>query len=95
MDWNKIIKDFSKLHKELQNVKIKIGMDDGTYEGMCYSENFGEFTYEGKLRMKQINTSCIILKNATINVLLHEMAHAITPYCERKRKEEWIRIDKN
>lgn len=95
-----ILNKYSKIYRELDNVKVKArDMSHSNFQGYCYSHPVGEFTIEGKIRYKRVVTDYIILdisnpdKAQIMFTFLHEMSHAITPYCERKVKNQWIRLD--
>jgi Zn-dependent peptidase ImmA (M78 family) len=97
-DFKNILRAFSKIYAQLENVKLKTELSHDSFQGYCVSEEVGEFTYAGKMRMKNTITQYIAIDttNDPANVLftfLHEMAHAITPYCERKVKNTWVRLD--
>jgi len=92
---NFILNEFKKIYPELSLVKIKYFSHDN-FIGCCETTKYGDFTYEGKFRYQLIIPKIIKLKTqdeAIIFTLLHEIAHAITPYYERKIKNEWIRLD--
>lgn len=88
-----------EVYPQLAPIKLKqIGSTNGKrYHGMA-KLNFEdkEFTTDGKSRWKDIAPSCIqldfSLKDA-LYVLLHEVAHCLVPYYERKVKGEWVRIE--
>ena len=95
MDFNGMIKEFSLVYPELKDVKLKIIKNDD-YIGACNSVYYGEFFYIGKMRYKMQKTDSIFLTENDKNIMLsflHEIAHAITPYYERKVKNIWIRMD--
>lgn len=90
-----ILKQFSKIYEELKDVKIKFQSHD-LFKGYCNSIPIGEYEHIGKMRYKQKKTISITINPDLpdkLFVFLHEMTHAITPYYERKVKNEWIRLD--
>lgn len=64
--------------------------------GMCLAESCGDYVYiSNKLRSKTNVPTCIKLNSNLIGqeekilTLLHEIAHVLTPYVERKVKQIW------
>ncbi len=50
-------------------------------------ELLGDFVFNGKMRVKHVKPLCITLCNGDndmVFTLLHEIAHFVTMYCERK-----------
>lgn len=90
-----ILKEFAKIYEEFKNVKVKFQEHD-IFKGYCTSYPIGDYGYVGKMRYKLKKTTAITinpkLQDVTF-VFLHEMSHVITPYYERKVKNEWIRLD--
>lgn len=90
-----IIKNFEKVFVEFKNVKIKFKSNE-YFCGMCVSEPYGEYFYIGKMRYRLTKIKSIILNPNSPNLIftfLHECSHVITPYYERKVKNNWIRLD--
>lgn len=93
---NNITRELSINYPVLKNVKIKIVQNNGIFIGKCDSVPYGEYMYIGKMRYKNSITSCITLLETDKNIMFtffHEITHAITPYYERKVKNNWIRMD--
>lgn len=96
MDYNAIIKEFSKIYPSLENINVVIVKNNKEFVGKCTSESYGDYVYIGKMRYKNSVTSCISLTETASDmtfVFFHEMTHAITPYYERKVKSQWVRMD--
>lgn len=56
----------------------------------------GDFIQNGKMRERKIRPYGIVLNHELEHrnfVLLHEIAHCVSPYVERKHKDEWVKVD--
>ena len=98
MNVNKILNIYKKKYPELNKLHIKIVPlnNDSTCVGKCELTLIGEFINIGKMRYRHVIPDFIQLtendKDITFT-LLHEISHAITPYYERKVKDQWICMD--
>lgn len=93
-----ILKFYKGIYKELESVHIKIlpEIKNTNCIGRCNLETYGDFMFVGKMRYKKTKANYIELTQSDKNItftLLHEISHAITPYYERKVKNEWIILD--
>jgi hypothetical protein len=85
-------KDF----QSLRGITVEIIDSDEKFDGRCELSVVGEYYFEGKMRLLNIKVHKIFLTRTDRDIMhtfLHELSHAMTPYCERKVKNEWIRID--
>ena len=93
-----ILKFYKGIYKKLEPVYIKIlpEIKNTNCIGRCNLETYGDFMFIGKMRYKKTKANYIELTQSDKNItftLLHEISHAITPYYERKVKNEWIIVD--
>jgi hypothetical protein len=96
--YQNILNIFSNKYPSLKNVGIKTNLSNKSFQGLCNSVTVGDFTYFKKIRCKNVLAHSITIditqsKNSALFTFLHEMCHAVTPYCERKVKNQWIRFD--
>ena len=78
-----------------------LDFENDDFQGYCDSTQVGDFYFVGKMRCKDIVVNSIGINingnNSDIKSLiftfLHEISHALTPYCERKVKGDWVRLD--
>jgi hypothetical protein len=94
---NYIFKIYQKKFNILENVYIKFTQHSTKFEffGRSHVDVVGEFESVGKNRFKNIKPNYIELVEGYDNILftlLHEIAHCISKYRERKIKDEWISL---
>jgi hypothetical protein len=89
---------FKVKYPELKQVKLEFTpyTNKYKYQGRSHIDVIGSFENNGKNRYKKIKPLSIELIDGYSNILftlLHEIAHCITKYRERKIKEEWVILD--
>lgn len=101
-DLDIIFEKFKTKFKVFETVTLSVMDRDYKleYHGRCITDLAGDYFIVGKNRFKKIKPLKIeIHRSGNPNhdklTLLHEMAHAITDYCERKTKSGWIVMDHN
>lgn len=98
-----ILKSFTKKYPILKDVQIELLPYNisSSGDGECYYDLIGDYIVIGKNRYRKIRPFRITIvdnesKHKLAFVLLHEIAHAISDYCERRLVNgEWIRKDHN
>lgn len=96
-----VLSIFKKKYEHIRNVYIElVSTPQDNCAGKCVMDLVGDFKYIGKMRSKDVRVDYIQIHNDPtykiddlIMTLLHEISHAITPYIERKVKNDWIIMD--
>lgn len=98
---NNLLKEFSKKHPQLKNVKIEVIPYNNLYIARCLVDKVGDYIDVKKGRIINVIPKTIFLTDIVLNkksddmifIFIHECTHGITPQRERKVKNSYIRID--
>lgn len=94
-----VLRTFQTLYPSLREVNLVWEPLASHTLGLCVNNWAGPYiAMSKKMRCKENRPTCIKLSPNMVNkeeqtlTLLHEIAHAVTPYIERKVKNEWLPV---